>query len=260
MAERYNNGTAQFLLAILVILLLAGPLAAETVRVKKVVDGDTLILADGRKVRLLGINTPEKGEPYFHKARRFTEAATKDTTLQLEYDREGEDGYGRLLAYVYVKGEMLNARLVKEGLAHVMLIGANQRHASLLLHNQAEARKKRKGLWSIWRAAKTLKLTSLHLDENGADSYVRIVCLAPKETLLAGYALVNEEGDKFVFPKITLSPGQTVIVTSSESSRHRDNRSQAVLYWPKRFRFQEKGDTAFLLDPAGNIIDQLVKR
>ena len=93
----------------------------ETGQVKKVYDGDTVLLSDGRKIRYLGINTPEWQEPFYLKAKQLNESLVMGKDVRLEFDEERVDKYGRLLAYVYVGEQMVNAKLIEECLAHAFL-------------------------------------------------------------------------------------------------------------------------------------------
>lgn len=84
-----------------------------------VVDGDT-IKVDYRgmveKVRLIGVNTPERGERLYEEATLFTAREVAGKALRLEFDRGRRDRYGRLLAYVYLPdGAMVNADLIRHG-------------------------------------------------------------------------------------------------------------------------------------------------
>lgn len=94
-----------------------------------VIDGDTIIvIIDGKKekVRLIGVDTPEKdgpytkAEPFNREASAFTKKMTEGKKVRLEYDWQKRDKYGRLLAYVYLEdGTFLNTELVKQGYATV---------------------------------------------------------------------------------------------------------------------------------------------
>lgn len=131
-------------------------------RVKRVYDGDTVLLEDGRRVRYLGINAPEYQEPFYLKAKRLNESLVLGREIRLEFDQEKSDSYGRLLAYVYVGNQMVNTRLVQEGLAHAFFIGPSRRHNALLLETQEKARQRRAGIWSSWGDKKNIKITSVH--------------------------------------------------------------------------------------------------
>src|SRR3989344_5552836 len=71
--------------------------------VVRVVDGDTIELEDKVKVRLLGVNAPERGECYFEESKKVLEALVEGTTVFLTKDVTGTDRYGRLLRYVILR-------------------------------------------------------------------------------------------------------------------------------------------------------------
>jgi micrococcal nuclease len=86
-------------------------------KVYRVFDGDTISIKGGEKVRLLGIDTPEIGEPFSAEAKRFTRDLVQYQTVRLEFDVRERDTYDRLLAFVYVETDngwvMVNAELVR---------------------------------------------------------------------------------------------------------------------------------------------------
>ena len=89
----------------------------------KVVDGDTIYLANGEKVRLVGVNTPEKGVTGYQASKNFVQklCLNKEVGINVD-DKKYRDKYGRTLAVVLVDGKNLNEMLLKEGLAEVMYI------------------------------------------------------------------------------------------------------------------------------------------
>ena len=87
--------------------------------VVNVVDGDTLDLEDGSRVRLSGINTPETGECYYDEAKGKLADLVLDEWVYLERDVSDEGKYGRLLRYIYLDDLFVNGFLVKEGYAVV---------------------------------------------------------------------------------------------------------------------------------------------
>ncbi len=95
---------------------------AETHLVKRVIDGDTIELSTGERVRLIGVDTPETKDPrrpvqYFgEEAAAFTKRMVEGKRVRLEYDWERKDKYGRTLAYVYLEdGTFLNAEIIRQG-------------------------------------------------------------------------------------------------------------------------------------------------
>lgn len=125
--------TAGFVLCVIGIVLLVWrmatartveslPPAGVPIRVTRAVDGDTLLLAGGYRIRLLGVNTPETkhpdrpAEPFGAEASAFTQTLVEHRTITLEFDRERLDNYRRVLAYVYLEdGTLLNQRLIEAG-------------------------------------------------------------------------------------------------------------------------------------------------
>jgi micrococcal nuclease len=129
---------------------------SPTVRVVAVVDGDTLDVAWGERrerVRLLGVDTPETVDPdrpvgcYGPEASAFTSRRLLGRTVRLEFDREGRDRFGRLLAYVDVDGHRFNDELLAGGYARLLVIPPNGRHARAMLDKELGARSAGRGLW-----------------------------------------------------------------------------------------------------------------
>ena len=95
--------------------------SARPYAVERVVDGDTLLLADDTRVRLIGVDTPEMGrpnlppEPLAAEASEFTRRQVEGREVRLEFDRERRDEYRRVLAYVWVGGRCLNEELIRAG-------------------------------------------------------------------------------------------------------------------------------------------------
>ncbi len=128
--------------------------------VKKVFDGDTVALADGRRVRLLGINAPELGhndapdQPYAQAARKALQTFLNDgQPVALLYDRERRDRYGRELAHLYRHdGANAETRLLRQGLAYHIAILPNTTLADCLANVAEVARGQQRGLWRDSRA------------------------------------------------------------------------------------------------------------
>lgn len=124
--------------------------------VRRVIDGDTLRLADGRSVRLIGINAPEIGrkgkrsEPMAETARRRLKALVRESggRVSLVAGREAHDKYGRTLAHVYAgSGDNLAARLLSEGLGYRVAVAPNNRLVACQRRAETSARQAGIGLW-----------------------------------------------------------------------------------------------------------------
>jgi micrococcal nuclease len=123
-------------------------------RVERVVDGDTIVLAGGERVRYIGVDTPESVKPntpvqcFAKRASHANEELVDGKRVTLRYDVERRDRYGRLLAYVYVGTREVNADLVRRGFARPLTIPPNVAHADEYSRLAAAARRAGRGLWS----------------------------------------------------------------------------------------------------------------
>lgn len=132
------------------------PPTGAPVPVTRVIDGDTLLIRGGFRVRLLGVNTPETKHPDRHpepwgpEAHKLTQALAFNRQIVLELDRERWDDYRRTLAYAILEDQsLLNERLISEGLSPAVVtfpIRSDRRR--LFLKSEAEARQRRLNLWS----------------------------------------------------------------------------------------------------------------
>jgi len=85
--------------------------------VTKVIDGDTVIIEGGEHVRLLGMDTDERGYPCYNPAKKRIEELILGKEVKLEKDQTDKDRYDRLLRYIFLDGKNINAQLVEEGFA-----------------------------------------------------------------------------------------------------------------------------------------------
>ncbi len=120
--------------------------------VERVVDGDTIELEGGKKIRYLMVNTPEttggKNECYGSNAVQFNTDLVLGKRVTLDYDVQCEDMFGRTLAYVTVDGIEVNTELVKKGFACVLHIPPNGNdRADEFEALEDEAKAMNRGLW-----------------------------------------------------------------------------------------------------------------
>jgi len=145
---------SRFLLLVFLVSSLSVGLAGKTThKVARVIDGDTIELGSGERVRYIGIDTPETKHPskpveyYGREADSANRALVEGTEVRLEFDVQERDQYGRLLAYVYVDDIFVNAWLVENGYAQVLTVPPNVRYAERFLELQGKARREGRGLW-----------------------------------------------------------------------------------------------------------------
>ncbi len=162
-----------FFLSILAPLIFSGiitsnALASEIVFVKHVSDGDTFVLQDGRKVRMIGVDTPETHDDnrndqnarrnlldkkrvrsYAQTAKKFLQKTIEGQKVRLEPDWQAADKYGRVLAYVYRVSDDLfvNAEILKQGYGFAYLQFPFKRSKEFEKYSN-ESRKNKMGLWA----------------------------------------------------------------------------------------------------------------
>lgn len=147
------RGSLAFLLFPLLALLALVPALADSARVTGIVDGDTLVLEDGRRVRLAGVEAPKPPHgrrhwPLAETAKTALEALALDRTVALRHDA-AEDRYGRRLAQLYRDdGVWLQGEMLRRGLARVHTWADTRALAAEMLAIEAEARSAGRGLWS----------------------------------------------------------------------------------------------------------------
>jgi len=117
--------------------------------VVRVIDGDTIKLANGQTVRYIGIDTPEKGEPYFQEATDTNKRLVLGKKVKLVADVSMTDKYGRLLRYVYLNERFINYYLVRHGYAMVSTYPPDVANQELFLEAERLARKEKKGFWDL---------------------------------------------------------------------------------------------------------------
>lgn len=116
----------------------------ESTRVVSVPDGDSLQLRDGRRIRLLGIDAPEKGRCSAEESQTLLSGLAKNQRVRL-MDKTVDD-YGRILASVYVGNAFLNQAMIVSGMARHT--GSNTQAKEILSQAQATAQKRTLGIWS----------------------------------------------------------------------------------------------------------------
>ncbi|PJN87304.1 nuclease [Bacillus sp. mrc49] len=191
-----------------------------TAKIVRVVDGDTvkIKLENGNEetVRLLLIDTPETVhpskpvQPFGPEASKFTkELMPAGSTVEVETGIGERDKYGRLLAYFYVNGKMVNELLLEKGLARVAYVYApNTKYLDELESIQKQAQKERIGIWSLEDYATSKGFDDSKTDEaSKVESTGTLACSNPK---IKGN--INSKGNKIYH----LPSGQYYDITKAE--------------------------------------------
>ena len=249
----------------------ADPATEQTARVVEVTDGDTLVVeVEGRAedVRLIGINTPERDECFFAEATDALTDLVDSEEVRLVADQTDQDEFGRLLRYVFVGEAFVNEAMVRDGFAQAYRYEPDVARADELDAAQAEAEAAGRGLWApdacgrVDADAGALLVDRVAADPPGDDTldanaeYAVVANRSGDEVDLTGWVLKDETAThRFAFPAgFTLPAGATVTVHTGCGSA-----TAADLFWCNEGSavWNNDGDTAFLLDPNGNVVDTL---
>lgn len=160
----------------------------ETVTVKRVLDGDTLDLTDGRRIRLLGIDAPEvahenqPAQPYSKEATDWLRSRIEGASVSLRIDSAKKDRYGRTLAWVYDEhGKMLNEELLAEGLVRLLAdFGLPADLEPQLRQAESEARILKKGVWSVKAGKKKSASRGGRIDLGVVDCTIEFASLGTR--------------------------------------------------------------------------------
>ena len=114
-------------------------------QVRRVVDGRIFELTDGKRVRLIGIDTPEVGDTCSSQATNQLSSLIGGESVYLERDVSETDAYGRLLRYVYVNGTFVNYKLVYDGYAYAFEYPPDTKYTSLISDAENNAQSHEKG-------------------------------------------------------------------------------------------------------------------
>ena len=231
-----------------------------------VTDGDTFDARIGgvvEAVRVIGINTPERGECYYQEATVRLSELVLNTEIRLEADVSNRDQFGRLLRYVYVGDLFVNEVLVREGYAIARRYEPDIAMAGQLEAAQAEAQLDRVGVWAPSAcgptAAGVLEIGVIHYDADGDDNqnkndeWVEFINGGNSPLDLTGWSIKDESAShRYLFPSgFTLASGRAVRLHTGCGAP-----TAAALFWCNQQSavWNNGGDTVFVLDPSGNIV------
>lgn len=237
------------------------------VELVEVLDGDTIaVVIDGvaERVRLIGINTPEAGECFADEATAALATLVAGRSIRLESDTSDRDRYDRLLRYVWVDDLFANEELVFGGFAIARRYEPDTAMAERFEAAQAEARGSAAGLWATDACGAPsedaeVQIVEIVYDAPGDDGlnlngeWVVIQNDGSAPTDMTGWVLKDESSShRFSFPAgFRVGPGQQVQVFSGCGTD-----TETALFWCESGSaiWNNSGDTAFLLDPAGNTV------
>jgi micrococcal nuclease len=231
-------------------------------KITEVLDGDTVVLENGKTVRYLGINTTEKDQPYTQKAADFNKNLVLGKMVRLEFDVENEDRYGRLLAYVWKNGELINQKIVENGWAISVGTQPDTKYQYLFDQAQEKAKNNCLGIWEgLCEKGSCLKIANLEKNYKGKEKksknneWIELENYCNYKISLNGWLLKDNSSSNFyIFGDIDLIAGAKLFLYSGCGKN-----SDEKLYWqcPEReyLVWNNSEDQAFLFNKKGLLVD-----
>jgi micrococcal nuclease len=218
------------------------------------VDGDTLQLEDGSRIRLLGINAPEKGQPKYSDAKALLSSLAANKTILVQSDIEKKDRYGRFLGYIFVGNTFVNEAMLEQGLAVAWFIEPNFRYQKELEESEAQAKENGAGLWNLAEGA-CLAVLSLHYDaegndnENLNDEYVVFGNVCDEPFPLAGWKVKDSANKAYAFPAVSLGEKASLTLHTGKGQ----NNSTDLFWGASQGIWNNDGDVLYLQAPDGSL-------
>jgi len=227
---------------------------SETYKVATVIDGDTILLEDGRKVRYIGINTPERDQPFYSEATDLNRRLVADKEVRLEFDNVTKDGFGRTLAYVYVEDIFVNLEIIRAGMALKYNDPDNHQYDDLFSQTIQAAKKQHIGMWQ--ESGLSIVISEVVADPPGEDAlslngeWVLLENTGERDILLGGFILQDQNNHRYVFPAFTLETKSKVRIYTGSGKNSHDK-----LYWGSDEPiWNNSGDTVFLYDQTLQLV------
>ena len=194
--------------------------------VARVIDGDTIEIENGESVRLLGINSPERGELYYDEAKDFLVNLILNKTVKLEFVGDRTDKYRRTLAYVFLDNLNVNAEAVKNGYANYYFYSRKDKYSTNLINAWKDCINNEINLCELSKqvCAKCISINSKSIINN-----CRFDCD------IGNWEMKVEGRDKFIFQKQILRPGEKAdfdldLTDSGGSLFLRDDEGRLVVW------------------------------
>lgn len=213
--------------------------------VERVIDGDTIVV-NGSTVRLLGINTPEKGEVYYEEAKQYMENRTLNKFVKLKGGKEDLDLYKRKLRYVYVSEKNVNEELVRKGYANFYFPSGKDDQYNNLKSAFEECLKDGINLCEKSKipCAKCVEIKELDV----ANQVLVLKNSCPYYCDLTGWTIKDEGRKKFTFGDFVLDKEVKIVVDEGADTKD-------ILYWRgKSYVWTKTGDSLFLRDKDNKLV------
>jgi len=221
---------------------------SKTTYVERVIDGDTIVVENDIHVRLLGINTPEKGEKYYREAKDFLGMVTLNKTIKLEYGKDKTDKYGRELAYVFVNGANVNKEMVDEGYANFYFPSGKDKYYISFVKAWEHCLTNNKYLCekSKDKCADCIELTEFNYKNQEIIFYNKCDLACD----LTNWNIKDEGRKHFSFGNFILGSNKEAGIIVGNNTNTKD-----ILYWKNEdYVWTLTGDSLFLRDKEGKLV------
>jgi len=236
-----------------------GNIILETADAKRVVDGDTIELQTGEKVRLLGINTPERGQYYYEEAVDKLRKLVEGKRIGLETDVDNKDDYGRLLRYVYIDSIFVNLEMVRNGYANVYVVEPNNKYSYELKQAEIQAKEQALGIWKS-SISRCIGILYFHWNAEGDDcvnlndEYIVLKNNCPEPIDMTGWLVQDEGTNTYNFSDFILTGNFNVTLYTGSGIN-----SKTELYWNNKGNkcnaiWNNDRDSFFLRDKQRNLV------
>jgi len=227
----------------------------NTFYVSRIIDGDTIELMNGERVRLIGINAPEKAQPYTVEATTKLSQLIGYNSITLEKDVSDKDQYNRLLRYVYVGSTFVNLEMVKQGYAIAYPYPPDVKYADEFEEAEQEAKNAKLVIWNTTNVS--IIVLFMHYDAEGNDNnnlndeYVIFKNTGSISVNMTGWTVQDKANHLYRFSVFNLSANSIVTLYTGSGTDTNTN-----LYWGRTGQaiWTNKGDTLYLRDSDGILV------
>lgn len=215
--------------------------------VERVIDGDTIVACQNT-TRLLGINTPEKGEKFYNEAKEYLSKRIENRSVTLVFSKEKYDKYGRVLAYVYLGEECINSKIIENGFANPYFPEEKDSNYKKFFQSWEICIKKNKGICesssNLCKNCIEIKL----LDPIKEKVILKNICLFSCNLL--NWSIKDEGRKTFFFDDFFLLGNEEISIVVSNK-----NSSSKERIWKREDTvWTDSGDTLFLRDSLGKLV------
>lgn len=219
----------------------------ETIKITRIVDGDT-VDSDIGKIRMLGINTPEKKERYYQEAKDFLNEELLNKTVRIEFGKDKTDRYNRTLGYLFLENENINLKQVENGFANYYFPSGKDvyyddfRNAwETCIENNKNLCEKSKNV-----CAECIELKNLDFKMQEVVFYNS----CDYDCNLNNWKIKDEGRKNFVFSNFNLDKGKEIKIKVGE-----EINNEEILFWTgEEYVWTKTGDTLFLRDSEGKLV------